>query len=46
MCVELDDIIDKTSHFTLISLCGSRLANTAVMLLMLFPFRYYGDPVW
>jgi hypothetical protein len=46
MYVELDDIVDKTAHFALISLCGSRLADTAVMLLTLFPFRYYGDPVW
>jgi hypothetical protein len=44
--VELDDTINKTAHFTLASLCGSHLADTATMLLALFLFRYQGDPVW
>jgi hypothetical protein len=46
MGVELDDTIDKTAHFALASLCGSRLADTAAMPLTLFPFRYQGDPMW
>jgi hypothetical protein len=46
MGVELDDTIDKTSHFALASLCGSHLADTAAMPLALFPFSYQGDPVW
>jgi hypothetical protein len=46
MGVELDDTVDKTTHFTLASLCGSCLADTAASPLMLFPFRYQGDPVW
>jgi hypothetical protein len=44
--VKLDDTVDKMVHFTLASLCGSRLADTAVTPLMLFPFHYQGDPVW
>jgi hypothetical protein len=44
--VELDDTIDKTTHFTLASLCGSCLADTAMMPLTLFLFRYQGDLVW
>jgi hypothetical protein len=46
MGVELDETIDKTAHFALTSLCGSRLADTVVTPLALFPFRYQGDPVW
>jgi hypothetical protein len=44
--VELDGTIDKMAHFGLTSLCGSRLADTAAMPLVLFPFRYLGDPLW
>jgi hypothetical protein len=40
MVVELDDTINNMAHFTLASLCGSHLADTAVMLLVLFPFCY------
>jgi hypothetical protein len=46
MGVELDDTINKTTHFALASLCGSRLADTAATLLALFPFCYQGDPMW
>jgi hypothetical protein len=46
MSVELDDTVDKTAHFALASLCGSRLADTATTLLALFPFCYQGDPMW
>jgi hypothetical protein len=46
MGVELDGTVNKTAHFTLASLCGSRLADTAVMSLALFPFHYQGDPMW
>jgi hypothetical protein len=46
MGVELDDTVDKTSHFALALLCWSRLADTAMMLLALFPFSYQEDPVW
>jgi hypothetical protein len=45
MGVELDDTVDKTAHFTLASLRGSRLTDTAVTPLMLFPFRSQGDPM-
>jgi hypothetical protein len=37
---ELDDTIDQTAHFTLASLCGSRLADTAAMPIVPFPVRY------
>jgi hypothetical protein len=45
MDVDLDDTVDKMTHFALASLCGSRLADTAAMPLVLFPFRYQGDLV-
>jgi hypothetical protein len=45
MGVELDDVLDKTAHFALTSLRGSR-TETAAMPLVLFLFRYQGDPVW
>jgi hypothetical protein len=44
--IELDDTINEMAHFTLTSLCGSRLADTTAMPIALFPFRYQGDPVW
>jgi hypothetical protein len=40
--VELDDTIDKTTHF---ALACSRLADTAATPLTLFLFCYQGDPV-
>jgi hypothetical protein len=46
MGVELDDTVDKMAHFAPASLCGSLLADTAVTLLVLFPFCYQRDPVW
>jgi hypothetical protein len=44
--IELDDTVDQTAHFALASLCGSRLADTTVLPIALFPFRYQGDPMW
>jgi hypothetical protein len=46
MGVELDNTVDKMAHFTLTSLCGSRLTYTAAMPLTPFLFRYQGDLVW
>jgi hypothetical protein len=46
MGVELDDTINKTAHFALASLCGSRLADTTATPFTLFLFHYQGDPVW
>jgi hypothetical protein len=43
--MELDDTVDKTAHFTLASLCGSRLADTTVTPLTLFLFCYQGHLV-
>jgi hypothetical protein len=40
MGVELDNSVDKMAHFALASLCGSRLADTAVMPLALILFCY------
>jgi hypothetical protein len=45
MGVVLDDVLDKTAHFALTSLHGSR-TDTAAMPLVLFLFRYQGDPMW
>jgi hypothetical protein len=44
--VELDNTVDQTAQVALTSLCGSRLANNAMMSIMLFPVHYRGDPVW
>jgi hypothetical protein len=44
--VELDDTIKETTQVTLTSLCGSRLADTITMSIVLFPVHYRGDPVW
>jgi hypothetical protein len=44
--VELDDTIEQTTQVTLTSLCGSRLADTVTMSIVLFPVHYRGDPVW
>jgi hypothetical protein len=38
--VEMDDTVDKMAHFTVASLCGSRLVGTAAMPLALFLFCY------
>jgi hypothetical protein len=37
--VELDETIEQTAQVTLTFLCESRLANTAVMPITLFPIR-------
>jgi hypothetical protein len=44
--VELDDTVQQTAPVTLTSLCGSSLADTAMMPIVLFPTRYQGDPMW
>jgi hypothetical protein len=43
--IELDDIVKQTAQVALTSLCGSRLADTVMMSIALFPVRYRGDPV-
>jgi hypothetical protein len=42
--IELDDTIEQTAQVTLTSLCGSCLANTAAMSIVLFLIRYQGTP--
>jgi hypothetical protein len=44
--VELDNIVEQMAQVTLTSLCGSRLADTTAMPIMLFPVCYQGDPMW
>jgi hypothetical protein len=44
--VELDNTADQMAQVALISLCGSRLADTATMPIVLFPILYRGDPMW
>jgi hypothetical protein len=46
MGIELDDTIDQTVQVALSLLCGSRLADTAAMVIALFLVCYRGDPVW
>jgi hypothetical protein len=44
--VEPDNTVEQTAQVTLTSLCGSRLADTVTLPIVLFPIRYQGDPVW
>jgi hypothetical protein len=44
--IELYYTADQMAQVALSSLCGSRLADTAVMPITLFPTCYQGDPVW
>jgi hypothetical protein len=44
--IELADPVEQTAQVTIASLCGSRLIDTTVMPIALFPIRYQGDPVW
>jgi hypothetical protein len=44
--VELDETVEQTAQVALTSLCETRLANTAVMPIALFPIRNQEDPVW
>jgi hypothetical protein len=44
--IELDDIVDQMAQVILASLCGSCIANTVAMPIVLFPIRYRGDLVW
>jgi hypothetical protein len=44
--VELDETIEQTAQVALTSLCETRLADTAVMPIVLIPIRNQEDPVW
>jgi hypothetical protein len=44
--VELDETVEQTAQVALTSLCESRLADTAVMPIALFPIRNQEDPMW
>jgi hypothetical protein len=44
--VELDVTVEQMAQFSLTSLCGSHLANTAMMSITFFPTFYQGDPMW
>jgi hypothetical protein len=44
--VELDDTIEQTAQVALTSLCGSHLANIAMIQIALFLTRYLGDLKW
>jgi hypothetical protein len=44
--IEFDDTANQTAQVAITSLCESRLADTAAMLIALFPIRYQGNPVW
>jgi hypothetical protein len=44
--VELDETVEQTAQVALTSLCETRLADTAVMPIALFPIRNQEDPVW
>jgi hypothetical protein len=44
--VELDETIEQMAQVALTSLCESRLVDTAVMSITLFPMRNQDDPVW
>jgi hypothetical protein len=44
--VELDETVEQTAQVALTSLCESRLTDTAVMPIMLFPIHNQEDPMW
>jgi hypothetical protein len=44
--VELDETIEQTAQVALTSLCETRLADTAAMLIALFLISNQEDPVW
>jgi hypothetical protein len=44
--VELDETVEQASHVALTALCGSRLNDTALMLIALFPIREQEEPMW
>jgi hypothetical protein len=44
--VELDETVEQTAQVALTFLCESRLADTVVMPIVLFPIRSHEDPVW
>jgi hypothetical protein len=44
--VELDETVEQTAQVVLTSLCETRLADTAVMPIALFPIRNQEDHVW
>jgi hypothetical protein len=44
--VELDETIEQATHVTLTALCGSRLNDTAVILVALFLIRGQEEPMW
>jgi hypothetical protein len=44
--IELDNTVEQTTQVTLTSLCGSHLADTTAMPIVLFLVCYQGDLVW
>jgi hypothetical protein len=44
--VELDKIVEQMAQAALTSLCGSHLADTAMMPITLFPIHNQEDLVW
>jgi hypothetical protein len=44
--VKLDETVEQTAQVALTSLCEIRLADTAAMLIALFPIHNQEDPVW
>jgi hypothetical protein len=44
--VEIDETVEQTTQVALTSLCESRLADTAVMPIALFPICNQEDPMW
>jgi hypothetical protein len=44
--VKLDETVEQTAQVALTSLCESRLADTAVMPIALFPIHNQEDHVW
>jgi hypothetical protein len=44
--VELDETVEQTAQVALTSLCETRLADTAMMPIALFPIHNQEDPMW
>jgi hypothetical protein len=44
--IKLDETVEQMAQVALASLCETRLTDTAVMPITLFPIRNQEDPVW
>jgi hypothetical protein len=44
--VELDETVEQAAHIALTALCETRLDDTVMMPIALFPIREQEEPMW